>query len=459
MADDKSRIADLFTWAADTAGRGAEALPEHVRRTALTVICDDLAAMVAAHAEPEVRAMTAHATVGPAEATPVGTPGRRAERRRVALANAVAANWSELDGGYRPATCHGSLYTLPTALAEVEANQGNLGDLVAAMVIGYEVVTRIARAYRQQVPPVLHPHATLSPIGAAAALATARRLSAAAFDRTVLGAASMSLGGPFRHAMEGATIRNAWAGAGAQLGFLAADAADAGLTASPTVLHEVFVRAGGATPRTTALTEALGVRYGIQDAYQKSYACCQYLHSSVEAAVRLAADLSQTGPPVTAIEVRTHPLAAALDNAAPATTLAGRFSLPHAVATVLHARDTSPSVFSAGSLTDPEVARLRALVRIEEWDRPPGPPHDRPSTVRVTLADGTRLEETVLSAAGGPDRPLSRDQLNAKHEMLTAERCPGFTDQARILTDPNRSPDLATPLRGLLDTLLGVDLR
>jgi hypothetical protein len=67
--------------------------------------------------------------------------------------------------GDRPATCHGSLYTLPAALAEVEATGGTLGDLLTAVVLGYEVVTRVARAYRPPVPLALHPHATLSRSG------------------------------------------------------------------------------------------------------------------------------------------------------------------------------------------------------------------------------------------------------------------------------------------------------
>ncbi|PXY18213.1 MmgE/PrpD family protein [Prauserella flavalba] len=444
-----SEARTLLGWAAE---QETAALPEAVLRTTLTIVCDDLAAMLGAHAEREVRTVSGQAG-GPGEATVVGLPGTRAERRAAAFANAIAANWTELDGGYRPATCHGSLYTLPAALAEVEATGGTLGDLLAAVVVGYEVVARIARAYRPPLPLVLHPHATLSPIGAAAAIAAARRLPPDQFTRSVLGAASMSLTGPFAHATEGATVRNAWAAAGAQLGFVAADVAVAGLTASPTVLDEVFGRVGGATPQPHQLTDGLGERYAVQDGYQKPYACCQYLHSSVEAAARVAQEVHPSA--ISAISVLAHPLAAALRNAEPRTSLAGRFSLPHAVATVLSARDASAGAFAASSLEDPDVARLRALVTIEEWADPPRPPHDRPSRVQVTLTDGRVVEETVLSAAGGPDRPLSREQLLAKYATLTGELRPGFAERVRTLTDPARALDLDLKLGTLLDDLLG----
>lgn len=439
-------IHELLTWAAESAEP-----PEPVLRTTLTIVCDDLAAMIGAHTEPEVRSVSAHAS-GPGEATVVGIPGKRVDRRAAASANAVAANWTELDGGYRPATCHGSLYTLPAALAEVETAGGTLRDLLSSVAIGYEVVARIARAYRPPLPLALHPHATLSPIGAAAAVAAARRLPAHRFTHAVLGAASMSLTGPFGHATEGATVRNAWAGAGAQLGFTAVDMAVAGLTASPAVLDEVFARVGGAARNLVELTGGLGERYAVQDGYQKPYACCQYLHSSVEAAARIAPEVEPAE--ISAIAVRAHPLAAALANPTPETGLAGRFSLPHAVATVLSARDTSARTFAAASLRDPQVARLRALVAIEEWAAPPPPPHDRPARVRVTLADGRIVEHTVLSAAGGPDRPLTRDQLLDKYETLTAQLRPGFTDRVRALTDPARPVDLDLPLSTLLGEVL-----
>ncbi|GEL25381.1 hypothetical protein PSU4_43350 [Pseudonocardia sulfidoxydans NBRC 16205] len=442
-------MSELLTWAA---ARAADAdIPEHVLRTALVIMCDDLAAMVVAHTEDEVRAVTAQAGGGAPESTVVGAPGQRSDRRSAALANAVAANWTELDGGYRPATCHGSLYSLPAALAEVEATGGTLGDLLRAHVLGYEVVTRVARAYRPPVPLALHPHATLSPIGAAAALAAARRLDADTFATAVLGAASMSLTGPFSHATSGATIRNAWAGAGAQLGFVAVDVAAAGLTASPTVLDEVFASTV-VTPGE--LTAGLGERWGVEDGYQKPYACCQYLHASVEAAAALIASIPDVDA-IASVDVRTHPLGAALTEADPATTLAGRFSLPHAVSTVLHHRTTDAAVFSGAHLHDGATASLRGRVRIEPWTDTPPAPHDRPSTVRVTLHDGSVLEETVLSAAGGPDRPLSRPELLAKYETLTGELRPGFADRVRDLTDPRGPLDLEAPLRDVLDRLLG----
>lgn len=282
MADTDAReeavagVGGFLAWASSAARREANALPPRVITKALTVICDDLAAMVAASGELEIQNVNALAVSQAPNggATLISAPTHHVGQEWAATANAIAANWLELDGGYRLATCHGSLYTLPSALAELESNGGTVGDLITALVCSYEVVTRVARAYRPQLPLAAHPHATLSPLGAAAAIAAARKLDDNTFAQTVLSAATFSINGPFSHAQQGATIRNGWAGAGAQLGFLAAKLVQAGLTGSNTALHDVFGTSYGYPENTAALTDGLGDRYAIEDGYHKLYACC-----------------------------------------------------------------------------------------------------------------------------------------------------------------------------------------
>src|SRR5690606_28110981 len=140
-------------------------------------------------------------------------------------------------------------------------------------------------------------------------------------------------------------------------------------------------------------------------------------------------------------------LAAALDNKSPETSLAARFSLPPAVAAVLLAGEPAMKALARESLHEATVGQPRDRVRVAERTDVPEPTHDRPSSVRVTLADGSVHEETVMSALGGPDRPMSREQLLDKFRTLTAELRPGFAAQAEALTDPDRPLDLDVPLR------------
>lgn len=451
----------LLHWAAASARSSIDQFPADAVSAAVTIICDDLAAIIAAQSEPEIAMLTQSAddrsTTKEAEATIIGS-GKKTDRLSAAQANAIAANWTELDGGFRLATCHGSLYSLPSALAEVEARDGTLGDLVRGLIIGYEVVTRVARAYRPALPLNRHPHASLSPIGSAAALAAVRAMGQDDFTTAVLSAASMSMVGPFSHAKEGATIRNAWAAGAVSLGQLSVDMTELGLTAGENVLDEIFAIADNPAVDKSVLTSDLGGRFGVQDSYQKAYACCQYLHSSVEAAKAISDEMQRDGlsiDHITRIEVVTHPLAAALDDKMPSTTLAGRFSLPHAISTVLATGHTGASAFAADTLQTSTVAHLRELVDIDTWTGTLEPPLDRPSRITVRFDDGSVLNKEVLSAVGGPDRPLTKEQLTTKFYDLTEQHVPGYSERATAWLNAPSGPDFDMKIRDAIDYLIG----
>ncbi|GAA3862934.1 MmgE/PrpD family protein [Streptomyces sedi] len=461
MADQHTRgeaareLRRLTEWAADLAAGGIGALPERVRRRAATILVDDLAAMAGARTDRQVTEVAALAARrGPgAEATLLTRAPDRAERGWAAFANGVAANWQELDEGYRRATCHGGLYTVPAAVAECEAEHAALGRALTSLVVGYEIVTRVARAYPAPRPPALHPHATLSPIGAAAAVSAARGHTARTLADAVSGAASLAMVGPFAHAGRGALVRNAWAGAGAQAGFLAADLAALGVAGSDDGLASVFADGLDHPVEPAALTEGLGERYAVEDGYHKVYACCQYAHAAVEAAHALrAGPLASFAPDeVASVRVETHPLALTLDGDRPENVLAGKFSVPHAVAATLVTGSTAPEVFSAEWLGDRAVAEVRGRVELSEHPAIGDPPHDRPARVTVELRGGARHSHEVVSALGGPDRPLSAGDLLGKIDALTAGRYPYFGEVAAVTL--GEGVDWDVPLADLLARL------
>lgn len=436
--------ADWATWrdrlAARVSGDPLQGAPD-VRRKAALVLVDDLAAMVFAgqHVEvADVAAAVGHGTAG--EATVV--VGGRATRERAAAANAVAAGWDELDEGYRPATCHGGLYALPAAMAETEAVGGSLDELLGGIVVGYEVATAVARAFPSPRPLQLHPHATLSPVGAAAAVTWLRTADGDAVLAAADAAASMSMAGPFRHATSGAQVRNAWAAGGAMLGFLAADAVPAGLAGDAGALLDVFGTTYGQQPDPAELAAARD-GWAVLDGYHKRYAACQYTHAALECALAMTAGAPLAAPgEVTEIEVATHPLAMALDDASPSTALGGKFSVPHVVASVLASGRSDADVFAAPGLADPTVVALRERVRLVPYEPLPAAPHDRPARITLRRVDGSAQSSECLSAVGGPDRPLGEDEVLAKAGELVGPSLPRFVTVARDLVDGVTSDDM-----------------
>lgn len=416
-------------------------IPEPALRRAVLVVADDLAAIVASRDEREVvrihDRLLRRGADGEATLFRGGRP--RTDRLSAAVGNAAAANWAELDEGYRKATCHAGLYTLPALFAEAEAARLGVGDLLRSAVVSYEIVTRFARAWR--LPSfVLHPHATFAAVGAAAATALARRLDEATFLDALTSAATLIAAGPYDHAVKGALVRNMWAAAGAWNGMRSVDWAECGIGGLPGTPHDVYAVALQGDPRPGELTSRLGEEWAICDGYHKLFACCQYAHSAVEAARALLTriPLGTTSARITRVVVETHRLGMSLGNYEPATTLAAKFSMPHCVAATLVFGDAGVASFNGDALAMPEVARLRKAVQLEPFLPEQAWPHDRPARVTVELDDGRTLTEECLSARGGPDRPLSEVEVLGKVSRLTGDVYP---DLGAVVSDLlERSP-------------------
>ena len=215
-----------------------------------------------------------------------------ADRFSAAVANGAAADWCELDEGYRRATCHAGLYVIPALIAEAEATGASTEDTLRALVLGYEVVARFARAF----PPktlVLHPHASLAAIGAAAGVGALRRLDATLLNSALTSASTMVAPGPYRHAVEGALVRNVWPAAGAWCGMQAVEWAECGIGGAPHSPYDVFVVAFDSKLDADQFSTGLGAEWAIADGYHKVHACCQYSHSTVEAIIDLHGRLGE----------------------------------------------------------------------------------------------------------------------------------------------------------------------
>jgi len=396
-------IRTLAAWAARV--RHAD-VPSSVMQRAARVLADDLAAIIGARDEPEVAAFHARtlAQAGRAEATVFRGGRTRTDLRSAAVANAVAGDWLELDEGYRITPCHAGLYVVPALLAEAEARDLPVRDVLRILAVSYDVVTRVARAFTPRAL-VVHSHARYAAVGACAATALAAGVDEPTLHAALTIAATLVNAGPRNHLVSGALARNVWPAAGAWSGMMSVEWAQCGIAGAPEGFTDVYAGVFDSEPRPAALTALLGDAWAILDGYMKVYACCQHLHSAVEASLDVRPRVMARGgvEAIDAIEVDAHALAQLLPNPRPTTTLGAKFSLPHAVAATLVAGTGGAAAFASTTL-----------------DAPPPPPNDRPARVRVRLRDGSVVESECLSAQGGPDRPFPADVLERKIATLAA---------------------------------------
>jgi len=436
MSAEREAVAEgtrrLARWAAAIQ---LEDIPEAVLARAVSVLADDLGAMIGARDEPEV--VRFHALLAERsksrEATLFRGADLRVDRISAAVGNAVAADWLELDEGYRIAACHAGLYVLPVLLAEAESRNMRLGEMLRALMLGYEIVTRVARSWTSPVL-TMQAHGRYCAIGAAASASLAQGQNAALLLNSLTNAATLLGPSPRNHLAEGALVRNVWPATGAWSGMMAVDWAACGINGLDGAFYDVYSMVFGGKAHPERLADNLGGSWAILDGYSKVYACCQLLHSAVEACLALRNDvLSQASlDTVTKIEVEASSLALPLANANPETTLGAKFSMPHAVAAVLVIGSGGASAFSADTLDDKAIAGLRQRVSMRLYEPTLAPPNDRPARVTVHFSNGQMVSAECLSAIGGPDRPLAPtvvfDKLNELASPVYPAIVPVFKD-------------------------------
>ena len=188
----------------------AAAVPPAVRGHAALIVADTVGAILGGSRESEIARLHARVerAAGPATLLAMGFP--RVEPWWAIVANGTAGTMLELDEGNRFARGHPGIHVWPAAVAEAERLGASGEGLLAAFVVGYDVAARLGGA--GPVRPGMHMHGVHGAVGAAAAVARVRGLDAAATAGALAVAAGLTLGTSWRTALEGATVRNAYAG-------------------------------------------------------------------------------------------------------------------------------------------------------------------------------------------------------------------------------------------------------
>ena len=84
----------------------------------------------------------------------------------------------------------------------------------------------------------------------------------------------------------------------------------------------------------------------------------------------------------------------------PATVLAAKFSMPHAVAATTLRGTGGAASFTFDTLQDPDISAMRRRVKLAAYAGAGPPPRDRPARVTWTFHDGEQRSATVESPRG-----------------------------------------------------------
>jgi len=361
--------------------------------------------------------------------------GRRATTRAAAFINGAASHTVEFDDIFRDAIYHPGTPTVAAALAVAQSLGASGEAFLRAVIVGYEISTRIGVVMGRPHYRFWHNTATIGTFGAAAAAGTLLGLTREQFAHALTTAATMAAG--LQQAFRSDSMsKPVHGGHGADAGCLAALGAKHGVTGALDIL-EGQVGFGAAMSQDadwSKATEGLGSRYNITRMTVKNHGCCGHTFAAIDGALALKAQHGIDPARIAAIHIGGYSATVNVcGNHKHSTPFEGKFSLPYVVATALEHGSVRLDAFSPERLSCPRTAALVKKVGFEidaEVDRVfPG---QRSAKVSITLEDGRTVSMLQPTRKGDPDAPLSDAELEGKFRELVAPVTGARTAEAML---------------------------
>jgi 2-methylcitrate dehydratase PrpD len=378
---------------------------------------------------------------GEEQASIIGKAGKY-PAASAALINGTLAHSLDYDDTHLPSVLHPSAAVVPAALAAAEASGASGRDLLYAVAAGDELVVRVGMAgYDTELgnsvffEKGLHATSIAGTLGAALATAMVYGLGEEEISHAVAISASMGAG-IIEANRTGGTVKRVHCGWAAHAGVTAAELAANGLTGPPTVFEGRFgfLRAYlDDRVNTDALTRGLGQHWELTRVFFKPYPANHFTHAGIDAAIRLREEGLEIGG-IESIELGVaNPVLRTIahpedEKARPETGYAAQFSGPFTVATALvggGGLGVSLDDFTDEVVRDRTKLDLASRVRCfadEECDRIF--PNQFPAVLHVHLKNGETREARVSHNRGGPENPLSDEELDAKFRTNATRALP-----------------------------------
>jgi 2-methylcitrate dehydratase PrpD len=449
-------------------------LPEEVVDSVRKRVLDTIGIAVAAAPLETSRASRAWARSqgGTPAASAVGVP-ERLPAALAAFVNGVLAHSLDYDDTHLPSVLHPSATVVPAALAAAERSGADGAELVRAIALGLETCVRLGMAgYDEKAKNSVffeHGQHATSICGAMGGAVAATVLAGGDEAAVVhaLGVAASMASGIIEANRTGGTVKRIHCGWAAHAAVSASELVAFGLTGPPTVLEGRFgffqAWLHGQFD-ASAVNEGLGKDWAVPGIFFKPYPANHFTHAAVDAAARLREagitpdqiDRLTLGVPAPNLRTIGEPIEV---KRAPETGDMAQFSGPYAVAVgLLGGSGLGAGVddYTDELARDPQRRALMAKVDVEPDERCTEIfPHQFPAVLTARLVDGREVVEEVLTTRGGPERPLSFEELTAKFEANAGRTLDA--EQTAALARACAGLDTCRDLTGVLTPLTAVD--
>ena len=402
MAHVAERLAD---WAAESRSRPLEAaVLHHAKR-----------AVIDWHA-----AFYPGSVVTPATLLEKAFPGELGHVRTRALIMGAAAHTEEVDDIFRDGIYHPGAPTISAALAVAQSLNLSGMDFLRAVVVGYEISTRIGAAMGRAHYKYWHNTGTIGWFGACAAVSEALKLNKQQFAHALATVTTFAAGLQQAFRMDSMS-KPLHAGRAAEAGVTAALAAREGVTGSLDVI-EGFGKAMGDDPDWEAAFATLGRDFHITRMTFKNHACCGHTFAAIDGALALKARMKIAAEEIERIRVGTYRAGVEVAHyETPRTPAEGRFSLKYVVATALTHGSVRLAAFESSRLEDAQTKALMGKISVAiDPELDANFPRQRAARVVIEARGGEREEFLQPTRKGDPDMPLTDREVDEKYmELVT----------------------------------------
>jgi 2-methylcitrate dehydratase PrpD len=396
-------------------------LPEEIIESAKHHILDTLAATISgAILKPgRLARKFAVSQAGPQEALVAGTR-RGTSAINAALANAMMAHADETDDSHPVSNTHPGCGIVPAALAVAEKEGATGLDWLKGVVAGYDIGCRMTPALGVDVLHRMHraTHSVGNCFGAAAAAASVAQLKPEQV-RYVLSYAAQQTAGVNYWARDREHVEKSlvFAGLPARNGVTATIMVQSGFTGvdDPFSGDDNFLDAFSPDPQPQLLTRELGKRYEVIFTNIKKYPVGSPIQAPLEALLNIIKKFRIKPDDVNSLTARLPEVSLRIVNGRDmpdvnlqyilaVTLLEGRltFAAAHSYERMF-GRAIKEIETKISTISDPELSSAKAT---------------RQGIIELTLHDGTRLREHVVSVRGVPENPMTRAELTEKGELL-----------------------------------------
>jgi 2-methylcitrate dehydratase PrpD len=395
-----------------------ESLPAAAVQTVKTAVRDCLGVALAGSREEDAKICAGIARQEKAkEETGVIGQGFKTSALQAAFANGTAAHALDFDHSF---TLMGqpTAPIIPAAFALGEALGASGRQLIVAYAAGYEVTARLVHSLRDSPHDGWHGPSMVGLFGAAAASAKLLGLTSSETEMALGIAASMA-GGVV--ANFGTMTKPLHVGMGARNGVLAAKLAGGGYTANARAIEGAkgfYQVLHPDTPIQAEAIDELGRSWALlSDGIRiKPYPCGGLTHQAIDSVLDFRAKHGLSADMIEAIDVDVvqHTFERIIFRV-PQTGIQGKFCMPYLVARAVIDGRIGLDVFTDAAVKEPQILKFAERVRMRlDPSLKKTDAAGRPCRVTLRLKDGRTFSREAQHAKGGPEWPMTGEELRGK---------------------------------------------